>query len=74
MDTANEYPSGLKNRDYQMDGQLGVTGKKEITYCVLKGRVRYMDREEYGHRTCCKKGPDHSSRIGMNLLDYCRLA
>ena len=51
-----------------------LLGKKEKTYCVLKGRVRYMDREEDGHRTCCKKGLAHSSRIGMNLLDYCRLA
>lgn len=59
-----------------MDEQ-GVTGKKkEITDCVSKGRVRYMDRAEGddGHRTCCKKGLDHSSRIGMNLLDYCRPA
>ena len=54
--------------------ELGVTGKKEIAYCVSKGRVRYMDREGDDHRTCCKKGLDHSSRIGMNLLDYCRLA
>lgn len=43
---------------------------------MSKGRVRYMDRveEDDGHRTCCKKGLDHSSRIGMNLLDYCRPA